>query len=101
VVAFIIATYLERPLAAGPERLIAGVDLMNEFGLDPGPLIGELLAVVQEAHDAGEVSSRDEALTLAGSHRRRQEIRSCQERCVFLVAAAGPHCRLCGDDGSD
>lgn len=48
-----------------PERLITGDDLMREFRLAPGPLIGRVLRVVADAQSAGEVRTRDEALALA------------------------------------
>ena len=45
-----------------PEKLISGRDLLKEFDLDPGPLIGDLLEVVREAQVMGEVNSREEAI---------------------------------------
>jgi tRNA nucleotidyltransferase (CCA-adding enzyme) len=45
-----------------PPRLIDGHDLINIFGLSPGPKIGELLESVREAQAAGEVTTREEAL---------------------------------------
>ena len=47
-------------------RLITGHDLIGEFGLEPGPLIGNLLAGVYEAQAAGEVDSREKALAWVG-----------------------------------
>lgn len=47
-----------------PRKLIDGHDLMNTFGLPPGPLIGKLLAMVCEAQASGELSTREEALAL-------------------------------------
>jgi hypothetical protein len=44
--------------------LVDGHDLLQEFGLSPGPEIGELLEAVREARACGEVSSRKEALSL-------------------------------------
>lgn len=52
------------PQMTAPPRLIDGNDLMREFGLKPGRSVGELLEAVREAHAAGEVSSREEALAL-------------------------------------
>jgi poly(A) polymerase len=46
-----------------PPRLIDGHDLMNIFGLKPGPRIGMILEDVKEAQAAGELTSRDEALS--------------------------------------
>ncbi|NWF77073.1 MAG: CCA tRNA nucleotidyltransferase [Chloroflexi bacterium] len=47
-----------------PVKLIDGDDIMNEFNLAPGPLIGKLLAIVNEAYASGELSTREEALAL-------------------------------------
>ncbi len=47
-----------------PPQLINGEDIMHVLHLDPGPIVGELLEVVREAQAAGEVATRDEALTL-------------------------------------
>jgi hypothetical protein len=38
--------------------------MMDTFDLAPGPLIGKLLALVNEAHASGELSTKEEALTL-------------------------------------
>jgi poly(A) polymerase len=48
-----------------PEKLIDGNELMERFGLTPGPLIGKLLDLVHEAQATGDISSRKEALELA------------------------------------
>ena len=42
-------------------RLVDGHDLMSEFGLSPGPRIGELLEVIEEAQATGELINRDDA----------------------------------------
>jgi poly(A) polymerase len=47
-----------------PVKLVDGHDIMNAFDLAPGPLVGELLAAVNEAHASGEISTREEALAL-------------------------------------
>ena len=46
-------------------RLITGSDVMREFAVGPGPLIGTILNAVTEAQAAGEVTNRDEAMRLA------------------------------------
>ena len=51
-------------------RLITGHDLIREFGLAPGPLIGVLLEGVQDAQAAAEVDTTEEALAWV---RRRLE----------------------------
>ncbi len=45
-----------------PVRLVTGDDLIQEFKLSQGRIIGRLLAMVSEAQAAGEVSTREEAL---------------------------------------
>ena len=42
-------------------------DLLREFGLQPGPRIGELLEAVREAQVSGEVGTREQALVLVRS----------------------------------
>ena len=49
-----------------PPKLITGHDLMAIFNLQPGPELGRILETVREAQATGEVTSREEALSLAG-----------------------------------
>jgi poly(A) polymerase len=46
-----------------PARLIDGHDLINLFGLKPGPRIRAILESVKEAQAAGELTTREEALS--------------------------------------
>jgi poly(A) polymerase len=46
-----------------PPRLIDGHDLINLFGLKPGPRIRAILESVKEAQAAGELTTRTEALS--------------------------------------
>jgi putative nucleotidyltransferase with HDIG domain len=58
--------WFEQPAqAVRPPRLIDGAELISELQLSPGPLVGRILAAIQEAQAAGEVSNRDQALELA------------------------------------
>jgi putative nucleotidyltransferase with HDIG domain len=50
-----------------PTAPVGGDDLITELGLDPGPEVGRLLDVIDEAAFAGEVRTRDDALCLARS----------------------------------
>ncbi len=64
-VASMLADYYERhQKVISPPKLISGHDLMDEFGLEEGPRIGELLEAVREAQVEGEVRTREEALAL-------------------------------------
>jgi putative nucleotidyltransferase with HDIG domain len=63
LVRILLENWWERPEeAVRPPALLNGTDLIEHFGLTPGPLIGELLAKLQEAQAAGEVKDRDEAV---------------------------------------
>jgi len=44
------------------KRLISGHDLIEIFGLEPGPIFRELLEAVEEAQIEGEITTREEAL---------------------------------------
>jgi poly(A) polymerase len=52
------------PARATPPKLINGHDVINLFGLKPGPLIGKLLDMVREAQASGEISTKEEAIAL-------------------------------------
>jgi putative nucleotidyltransferase with HDIG domain len=45
-----------------PPMLLDGKDLQRIFGLEPSPLLGEILAALREAQAAGEVSNAKEAI---------------------------------------
>lgn len=53
------------PEVVSPPKIISGEDVMSEFGLEPGALVGELLEAVREAQAGAEVSTREQALELA------------------------------------
>jgi tRNA nucleotidyltransferase/poly(A) polymerase len=64
-VASMLTDYYERhQKVISPPRLISGHDLMEEFGLEEGPRIGELLEAVREAQAEGEVETKEAALAL-------------------------------------
>ena len=45
-----------------PAPLVRGDDLARALAVEPGPLLGELLAELEEAQYAGEVSNREQAI---------------------------------------
>jgi len=61
---YILAEHDKQQVQLLPVKLIDGHDLMNTFGLTPGPLIGELLAMVHEAQASGDITTKEEALAL-------------------------------------
>ena len=63
LMAYILNATFETPAAP---RLITGSDVMDEFAIGPGPLVGRLLDAVTEAQAASEVETRDDAMRLVG-----------------------------------
>jgi poly(A) polymerase len=61
---YILAEHEKQQAKILPVKLIDGHDIINNFDLSPGPLIGKLLAMVNEAHASGELSNKEEALSL-------------------------------------
>ena len=61
LMAYILNADFEMPAAP---RLLSGSDVMGEFAIGPGPLVGELLDAVTEAQTAGEVETREDAMLL-------------------------------------
>jgi poly(A) polymerase len=62
---YVLSQREEDETVAAPPKLIDGHDLMREFGIKPGPEIGEILEAVRESQGAGEISTSEEALALA------------------------------------
>jgi poly(A) polymerase len=63
---YILGRYYLEEGPVAPARLVNGDDVMAELNIGPGPLVGRLLADIEEAHALGEISTREEALALAG-----------------------------------
>jgi poly(A) polymerase len=61
-VRYILEEHFKQETIIKPPRLIDGNDIMNIFGLKPGPKVGELLELVREAYAAGELTTREQAL---------------------------------------
>ena len=61
---YILAEHDAQQAKVRLEKLVDGHDLINIFGLVPGPLIGELLELVREAQASGKVGDREAALAL-------------------------------------
>jgi len=63
----VLGAALARRAEAPPAPLVRGDELAAALGIEPGPRLGELLAALEEARYAGEIATREEALTLARS----------------------------------
>jgi len=48
-----------------PRPLIRGDELARDLGIEPGPALGELLAELAAAQYAGEIATREDALSYA------------------------------------
>jgi hypothetical protein len=64
----LIAGADEEEAAAAAPALLRGEDVIEAFGVPPGPEVGRLLALAREAQALGLVSTRDGAL----AHLRRE-----------------------------
>ena len=70
IAALLIDRYYTRfEKSVAPAPLITGRDLI-EMGVSQGPRIGEILHAVREAHMAGEIDTREQALAMADAMRR-------------------------------
>lgn len=66
VITRLLAHYFDHHAdTVAPASLVDGHDLIRLLHLPPGPEIGRLLRLIQEAQAAGEVHTREEALALA------------------------------------
>ena len=61
----ILQSGAQQPVPKGQDRLLNGHDLIEHLGVEPGPLVGELLEKIIEAQSTGEIQTREEALALA------------------------------------
>ena len=61
---YMLFKWFQEQVTVVPPKLIDGHTLIDEFGLTPGPQIGQLLEKVREAQAAGEVETKEEALEL-------------------------------------
>ncbi|MBA7628873.1 CC-adding tRNA nucleotidyltransferase [subsurface metagenome] len=59
----VIGRHFEQENIVRPPKLVDGHDIINIFGVSPGPEVGEVLEVVREAQASGEVTTREEALS--------------------------------------
>jgi len=67
-VEYILTQRFQEERLITPPKLVNGHDLINIFGLSPGPKIGEILESVREAQASGEVTTRQEALSYIREH---------------------------------
>ncbi|MEW5766929.1 MAG: HD domain-containing protein [bacterium] len=64
VINHLLKRFFEEKEIITPPRMVGGRDLIEVFGLSPGPLIGQLLREIEEAYIEGQVKTREEGLAL-------------------------------------
>jgi poly(A) polymerase len=62
IIRFVLDEHSKQAKIVKPPKLVDGNDVMDIFGLKPGPRVGELLEIVREAHATGELTTRQQAL---------------------------------------
>ncbi|MCL0055954.1 HD domain-containing protein [Dehalococcoidia bacterium] len=62
VTRYMLARWFEEETTLSPPKLIDGHDLIDQFGVAPGPRIGVILETVREAQASGEIATKEEAL---------------------------------------
>jgi len=62
-VGYVLNRHFQKERKIIPPKLIDGNDLVDVFGICPGPEIGKILEAVREAQAAGELKTRQEALS--------------------------------------
>lgn len=65
MIAYIWSEHEKEEARILPQKLIDGHDLIEIFGLEPSPKIGQLLEAAREAQGLGEITTREEALAFA------------------------------------
>jgi len=68
IVDYVLNEHSEQETLVSTPGLINGNDLIDIFGLSPGPGIGNLLELIREAHASGELKTREEALSYIRKH---------------------------------
>jgi len=71
MVAHVLEARTPEPYSDSPTKLVNGHDLMEHFGLAPGPMVGYMLEKLDEFQAASDISSKNEVLALAGKFLQR------------------------------
>jgi tRNA nucleotidyltransferase (CCA-adding enzyme) len=62
-----------------PMDLLTGGEIREIFGLEEGPILGEILRTLRDAHDKGEIDSKDEAIKIVEKFLKGQNSKSPKE----------------------
>ncbi|HWO93163.1 MAG TPA: polynucleotide adenylyltransferase, partial [Dehalococcoidia bacterium] len=72
-IAYVVDRWRWNRVGITRHRLLTGHDIMEEFRLPPGPLVGRVLRAVDEAQGLGLARTRDEAVHVA-----REALATCR-----------------------
>ena len=62
----LLENFFEKPEETiAPPRLLNGNDLMSEFNLEPGRVVGQLLEAIREGQAIGKIITREDAISFA------------------------------------
>jgi poly(A) polymerase len=89
---YVLTEHGRQQIRVAPRQLIDGHDLMDNFGLSPGALIGELLAMVREAQASGDITTKEAALALV---QRELSLREAQVPAQAPAVAEDRRPRCC------
>ncbi len=70
MIGYVLSEGLEVASPQAAVKLVDGHAVMEAFNLTPGPIVGRLLVLVQEAQGAGEIETQEQALALIQEHLR-------------------------------
>jgi len=73
VTEYMITKWYEEKDTVSPPRLIDGHTLIDRFGLEPGPRVGELLEMVREAQASGDIGTSEEAVEFVSGLLRKYQ----------------------------
>ena len=73
LVDYVIDQHFKQENIVRPPKLVDGHDIINIYGMRPGPEVGEVLEAVREAQASGEVTTRQEALAYIQSSLTKME----------------------------
>lgn len=65
---YVVDEHLNQLCKSSVIKLVDGNDLLSTFKISPGPIIGRILAIIGEAHAAGEITTREAAIELAAKN---------------------------------
>jgi poly(A) polymerase len=66
------ARYGQAEVHMGQPELVTGSDLIEALGIQPGPEVGRMLALIREAQAVGDIGTREAALRLAQKELQRK-----------------------------